>query len=226
MRSSLFSFPFATAVTKLHSALVFFLPVTDMHPGKQIHRLNRGNSREWGILGSNCPDPCKVFSSSSWKLAAPGATLGSFLQEKLGLGQQNPRREIWLAQSHGLLSTSHFAQLVMFSKRSFVSWRRKMLEECGWGESFRPLPRCEMSLNFVLVEALDLWAPWGAVAHTVHTQQWQPAEFGFFSIFVSQLKSQSALGFLTHGCDLSFCRHLLLKGNEERLNLRCRCKYS
>lgn len=101
MRSSLFSFPFATAVTKLHSALVFFLPVTDTHPGKQIHRLNRDNSREWGILGSNCPDLCKVFNSSGWKLAAPGATLGSFLQGKLGLGQQSPRREIWLAQRHG-----------------------------------------------------------------------------------------------------------------------------
>lgn len=37
----------------------------------------------------------------------------------------------------------------MFSKRSFMSWERKALEECGWGESCRPLPsvKCIWTLS-------------------------------------------------------------------------------
>lgn len=70
MRRSLFSFSFATAATKLRSALIFFLPVTNIHPGKQIHWLNKVNSRERGLVWSN-PPPCARFSAprvGKWQL--------------------------------------------------------------------------------------------------------------------------------------------------------------
>lgn len=122
------------------------------------------------------------------------------------------RTQAWLAQHLQFCPASHVFQEIIYileKENTGGVWLRWILQTS---------PQCEMHLNFVLMEALALWAPWGAVAHIVHAQQWQPAEFGFFSIFASQLKSHSALGFLTHGCDLSSCRHLLLKGNEERLN--------
>lgn len=154
--------------------------------------------------------------SYAWQFPAGGAWSRATESQEGNLA----RTEAWLAQHLPFCPGSHgFQEIICILEKENTGgvWLRWI---------FQTSPRCEMCLNFVLMDSLDLWAPWGAVAHIVHTQQGQPAEFGFFSIFASQLKRQSALGFLTHGCDLSSCRHLLWKGNEERLNLRCRCKYS
>lgn len=226
MRSSLFSFPFAAAVTKLHSALVFFLPVTDMHPGKQIHRLNRDNSKRVRDFRIKLSRPVQGFQlfwleigsswSYTWQFPAGEACSGAAESQEGDLA----RTEAWLAQHLPFCPASHVFQGIIYileKENTAGVWLRWILQTS---------PQCEMNLNFVLMEALGLWAPWGAVAHIMHTQHWQTAEFGFFSISASQLKSQSALGILTHGCDLSSCRHLPLKGNEERLNLQCCCKYS
>lgn len=166
MRSSLFSFPFATAVTKLHSALVFFLPVTDMHPGKQIHRLNRDNSREWGILGSNCPDLCKGFQlfwleigsswSYTWQFPAGEAWSGAAEPQEGNLACTEP----WLALHLPFCPASHVFQeiiCVLEKENPGGVWLRWI---------FQTSPPCEMCLNFVLMEVLDLWAPWGAMAHS------------------------------------------------------------
>lgn len=142
------------------------------------------------------------LSFSSWKLAAPGAALGSFLQESPGLGPQNPRRKTCLPQEW--LSLRLLFTLPATASRGSL---------CpGKGKHWRSVPEVslaahqrEFHLKVVLLEPRELqlcgelWCRHPATQH---------AEFGFFSTSAPQCKSQSAPGSLTHGCALSSHRTL------------------
>lgn len=189
-RRSLFSFSFATAATKLRSALIFFLPVSNIHPGKQIYWLNKVSSRERELVGSN-PPPCARFS-------APRVGKWQLLELRLAVSWRRssfwgtrvpgdvPCAEEWRAQHLLLLSSqSRFPGDHLYP---------------GKGNRWRSV------LGVSLAELSPLWNAFergalgsrgavgsvgsvGAGAHAALT-------FAAFSVFAPQLKASLLLAFL------------------------------